>query len=131
MRKLTIEKLPETKEIDGAKRWVEEKGEFVQVSYREDIRHVAIFEIKDGFSRGGHYHEYKDETFYIVNGRIRAVFRDIDSEEREEHILLEGDKVHIEPRLAHIFYGIDDALVVEYSTRYYDKSDGFRYEFEG
>ncbi|OPY73129.1 MAG: hypothetical protein A4E62_00636 [Syntrophorhabdus sp. PtaU1.Bin002] len=43
MDKVVIEQLPEAKDIDGAKRWDEERGEFVQVSYREDIGHVAFF----------------------------------------------------------------------------------------
>ena len=52
MKKVIIEKLPETKEIDGAKRWEDAKGEFVQISYREDIGHVAFFELKKGQFRG-------------------------------------------------------------------------------
>ena len=93
MENLTIEKLPETKEIEGVKRWEDAKGEFVQISYRENIGHVAFFELKKGQFRGNHYHEKKEEVFYIISGKIRAVFADIDTSEKEERILTKGDKV--------------------------------------
>jgi len=31
--------------------------------------------------------------------------------------------------VAHIFYGLDDALVVEYSPQYYDKRDAYPVDF--
>jgi dTDP-4-dehydrorhamnose 3,5-epimerase-like enzyme len=130
MRTITIEKLPETREIDGAKRWEDGKGEFVQISYREDIRHVAFFELKKGQFRGNHYHEKKEEVFYVISGKIRAVFADIDTSEREERILTRGDKVQVPTRLGHVFYGLEDATVVEYSPQYYDKEDAMKINIE-
>jgi dTDP-4-dehydrorhamnose 3,5-epimerase-like enzyme len=130
MSKVTIEKLPETKEIDGAKRWVEEKGEFAQISYLQEIRHLAFFELKKGFTRGSHYHRKKDEFFYVVEGKLRAVFLDMETSAKEEHILEKGDKLRVEPGCGHIFYGMDDSLVVEYSPQFYDKEDAYKVEFE-
>ncbi|HEY3277035.1 MAG TPA: cupin domain-containing protein [Syntrophorhabdaceae bacterium] len=130
MNKVRIEKLPETREIDGAKRWVEEKGEFAQISYGEVLRHLAVFELKPGFWRGSHYHQEKEETFYVITGRMRGVCIDMDTEERAEYTVTKGDKIHIRPRCAHIFYGLEDALVVEYSPQKYDKDDTFKVEFE-
>lgn len=129
MDKVIIERLPETKEIDGAKRWNEERGEFAQISYREDIGHLAIFELKRGHFRGSHYHREKEETFYVVGGVIRAIFMDIDTKEREEQILEKGHKIRVKTRVGHIFHGIDDALVVEYSPQYYNKRDAYPVDF--
>lgn len=123
MEKLRIEKVPENRDIEGVKRWEEEKGEFVQIAYREEIRHLAWFTIRKGFWRGMHYHEKKQELFYVINGKIRAVFIDLDTGEREEHLLEKGDKITLAPRLWHIFYGLEDCSVVEYSPQMYDKSD--------
>ena len=67
MNKVTIEKLPDTKEILGTKRWEEERGEFVQIAYQEEIQHLALFEIRKGFLRGNHYHWKKEEIFYIFH----------------------------------------------------------------
>jgi len=126
MDKVLLETLIESRDIDGVKRWEEDKGEFAQICYDEEARHIAVFAIKRGFWRGMHYHERKEETFYVVNGRIRAVFVDIDTEEREEHVLTKGHRLRVKPRCWHVFYGMEDTLVVEYSPQVYDKSDAIR-----
>jgi dTDP-4-dehydrorhamnose 3,5-epimerase-like enzyme len=130
MKKITIEKLSETKEIDGAKRWEDAKGEFVQISYREDTGHIAFFELKKNQFRGSHYHEKKEEVFYIISGKIRAIFVDVETSEREERILMKGDKVQVPTRVGHIFHGLEDATVVEYSPQYYDKEDALKIDIE-
>jgi dTDP-4-dehydrorhamnose 3,5-epimerase-like enzyme len=126
MNKVTIEKLPNTKEIRGAKRWEEERGEFVQVAYEEAIRHLAAFEIRKGFSRGNHYHEKKEEIFYVFQGRIKATFIDMDTLQKQERILEKGDKIRVKPRCGHRFYGLEDTLVIEYSPQVYDKEDSYK-----
>ena len=130
MKKVIVEKLPEGKDIDGAKRWSEDKGEFVQISHREDIGHLAFFELKKGHVRGNHYHEKKEEVFYIISGKVHALFVDIDSSEKEELILTKGDKIKVSTRVGHIFHGMEDTLVVEYSPQYYDKEDSVRMDLE-
>jgi dTDP-4-dehydrorhamnose 3,5-epimerase-like enzyme len=126
MDKVIIEKLPVTKKITGAKRWTEEKGEFVQISYLEEIRHLALFEIKKGFFRGSHYHQEKEEIFYIFSGKIKAKFVDMETNERGESILQEGDKIRIKPLCGHIFHGLDDTVVVEYSPQVYEIEDNYK-----
>ncbi len=130
MEKARLEMLPETKEIDGVKRWEEERGEFAQICYGEEARHIAFFTLKEGFSRGGHFHEKKEEVFYVVAGRIRAVLLDLDTGEREEHLLPKGSRLRLKQRCWHIFYGIDDASVVEYSPQVYDKTDARTIEMD-
>jgi dTDP-4-dehydrorhamnose 3,5-epimerase-like enzyme len=126
MDKVLIEKLPETKDVTGPKRWEEPRGEFVQISYREEILHLALFEIRKGFSRGGHYHERKEEIFYVVSGKMKATFLDMDTSRKEEHILGKGYRIRIKPRCAHLFVGVEDALVVEYSPQIYEPEDNFK-----
>ena len=130
MEKVHIETLPQTKDVEGVKRWEEARGEFAQICYDEEARHIAFFTVKRDFWRGGHYHEKKEETFYVVDGRIRARFVDLDTNEREEHLLPKGTRLRLKPRCWHIFYGIDDASVVEYSPQVYDKSDAYRIDMD-
>jgi dTDP-4-dehydrorhamnose 3,5-epimerase-like enzyme len=130
MDKVIVDKLPLGKEIEGVKRWSEERGEFIQVAYGEVMRHLAIFELKKGFFRGGHYHIEKEEVFYVISGSIRAFFRDMDSFQTEEHLLVKGDRVRVHTRCGHVFHGLEDALVVEYSPQIYDKTDTYAVELE-
>lgn len=125
---VTIEELPKTKHIDGAKRWDEDRGEFVQISYLEAIGHVACFQVRQGFHRGNHYHKNKEEVLYVLRGTIRAKFRDMTTGQEEEHILREGQKISIQQGCAHVFHGVEDALVIEYSPQYYDKRDAYGVE---
>jgi dTDP-4-dehydrorhamnose 3,5-epimerase-like enzyme len=125
MDKVLIEILPTTKEKDGVKRWEEEKGEFAQISAHEETRHIAAFTIRAGFWRGKHYHERKDETFYVIDGKIRTVLIDLDTNRKEEHIITKGYKLRVKPRCWHVLYGIDDASVVEYSPQTYDSTDAY------
>jgi dTDP-4-dehydrorhamnose 3,5-epimerase-like enzyme len=126
MDKVTVEKLPDTKEIPGPKRWEEERGEFVQIAYQEKMRHLAVFEIKKRYSRGEHYHEKKEEIFYVFRGKIRASFIDMDTLQKVERILEKGDKIRVKTRCGHLFYGLEDSLVIEYSPQVYDKEDTYK-----
>jgi dTDP-4-dehydrorhamnose 3,5-epimerase-like enzyme len=126
MNKVTVEKLPNTKAISGAKRWKEERGEFAQVAYQEAIHHLAAFEIRKGYTRGSHYHEEKEEIFYVFRGKIKASFMDMDTFQKEETILKKGDKIRVKPRCGHLFYGLEDTLVIEYSPQVYDREDSYK-----
>ena len=123
---IIIERLPETREMDGTKRWVDEKGEFVQISYREDIGHLAFFELRKGQMRGNHYHRKKHEVFYIISGTIEAAFASVPPDRKKKLVLEKGMKIHVPAGIAHSFYGIEDSLVVEYSPQYYDKTDSVK-----
>jgi dTDP-4-dehydrorhamnose 3,5-epimerase-like enzyme len=126
MNKVTIEKIPNTKEIRGAKRWEEERGEFVQIAYQEAMHHLAAFEIRKAFSRGNHYHEKKEEIFYIFQGKVKASFIDMDTLQKEEEILEKGSRIRVKPRCGHLFYGLEDTVVIEYSPQVYDKEDSYK-----
>ncbi|MBP1749498.1 MAG: isoleucine patch superfamily enzyme, carbonic anhydrase/acetyltransferase [Deltaproteobacteria bacterium] len=128
---ILIEDLPETREIDGIKRWVDEKGEFAQISYNEDIGHLAFFELRKGQMRGNHYHTRKEEVFYIISGMIEAVFAPVPVDKKRTVILKKGMKIHVPTGIAHSFYGIEDSLVVEYSPQYYDKTDAVKVNMGG
>ena len=128
---IIIERLPETRETDGAKRWVDEKGEFVQISYREDIGHLAFFELRKGQTRANHYHRKKHEVFYVIAGTIEAVFACASPNRKRTLVLEKGMKIHVPAGIAHSFYGIEDSLVVEYSPQYYEKTDSVKADMGG
>jgi dTDP-4-dehydrorhamnose 3,5-epimerase-like enzyme len=130
MNKIVVERLPDTKEVQGAKRWTEERGEFVQVAYQEEIHHLAFFEIRRGFSRGNHYHERKEEIFYIVQGKLRIRLMDMDTFQKEERVLEKGDKIRIRPLCGHTLYGLEDTWVVEYSPQVYEAEDSYKIKID-
>ena len=94
--------------------------------YQETMQHLAAFEIRKGFSRGDHYHERKEEIFYVFRGKIKASFLDMDTLQREERILEKGDKIRVKPRCGHLFHGLEDTMVIEYSPQVYDREDSYK-----
>ncbi|MBS3920932.1 MAG: hypothetical protein KG012_18830 [Deltaproteobacteria bacterium] len=63
------------------------------------------------------------QIFYVFQGKIRALFIDMDTLQKEETILEKGDRIRVKPRCCHLFCGLEDTLVVEYSPQIYKKED--------
>jgi hypothetical protein len=50
----------------------------------------------------------------------------MDTLQKQERILEKGDKIRVKPRCGHLFYGLEDTLVIEYSPQVYDKEDTYK-----
>lgn len=82
-------------------------------------RPVAEFQgvfLKELFLRKGsesslHYHESKEELFYIVKGRIKVQL------DQEEEDLEPGDVLLISPGQRHQIRPLEDTLILELGTR--------------
>lgn len=105
-------------------------GELAQVVNGSAYRFLAYLEFRVGADRprGNHYHLHKTETLYLISGRVRTVFHDLDSGERTEVVLEPGDLVTIQPRCAHVFHALDDAQAIEVGDVPYDPADTYPYE---
>jgi mannose-6-phosphate isomerase-like protein (cupin superfamily) len=82
-------------------------------------RAVAEFHglfLKELFFRAGkasslHYHEKKNELFYIARGLVEIVLDD------QEVQLAPGDTIHIRPGQRHRIVPLKDTLILELGTR--------------
>ena len=73
-----------------------------------------------------HYHEIKDEVFYLQSGRMIVRYGDDDDIEKAEETLLEsGMKFYIPPGLRHQMEAIEDCELFEFSTEHFDE-DSYR-----
>lgn len=71
--------------------------------------------LKRGFRCSVHRHPVKDETFHLEEG---LVWLEIDGKGRA---LRPGDTVHIPPGTGHRFSGLEDSVILEFSTRHEDE----------
>lgn len=111
-------------------RIIEERGELAQIINNECFRHLVYLELKKGnFFRGRHFHLKREETFYVVSGKVRALFEDIETKERLEKVLIAGNKVTIFPKCAHIFFPLEYSQMIHFSKEKYDPADMYPYEF--
>ena len=110
--------------LDGV-RILSAAGEAAPVFNGGPWRFIAYLEFLPGTGawRANHYHERKRESFYVIKGRLRAVFEDMDSRERTEAILEAGDLLIIEPRCAHAFAALEYAQAIEASPYEFDAGD--------
>lgn len=129
--KITIEELPVTEGFLRQKRLVQDRGELALIEDGMTIRHLGYFSLKSGpgYFRGGHYHERKVERFYIISGRLRLSFVDLETNMRGDIEIGKGMRVAIHPDCAHVFSAIEDAGVIEYYESVYDPEDDLRYDF--
>lgn len=64
-----------------------------------------------GKSSSLHFHDKKDEIFYIISGRIRLIYGE------KDEVLQAGQTVHIPPGMHHQFHPLEDTLILEVSTQ--------------
>lgn len=78
-----------------------------------------ILNLKQGFQCSKHLHKEKDETFYLLEGRLLL-------EVGEKAILMKpGMAVHVQRNVLHRFSGLEESRIIEFSTRHSD-SDSYR-----
>jgi quercetin dioxygenase-like cupin family protein len=73
-----------------------------------------------------HYHELKDEVFYIQSGRILVKYSDEDDIDSARELVLEkGDNFHVYRGLRHQMIALEETELFEFSTQHFD-SDSYR-----
>ena len=86
---------------------------------------------KDYWSSNGkfHYHDVKDETFYVISGILELEWCDVDNH-RHNILMNKGDSFRILPGIKHRFRAITEegCEFIEASTTHSD-DDSFRCEF--
>ena len=80
--------------------------------------------LKKGWRCSIHYHPVKDETFHLESG---LVYLELEGQGR---LLRPGDTVHIPTGTPHRFNGLQDSVILEFSTRH-DDDDVVRVEPSG
>ncbi|WP_089017414.1 cupin domain-containing protein [Micromonospora coriariae] len=132
MDKVQLRRLPVTTPPipPGGGRVQSPAGELAQLVNGDSYQFLAYLEFRPDATkpRGNHYHAHKTETLYLISGRVRAVYHDLDSGERARMTLEPGDLVTVQPRCAHVYYALEHSQAVELANRPYDPADTHPYE---
>lgn len=73
-------------------------------------RQVNVVTAFPGNIRGGHYHKYNREAFYVVKGRLSLTTWK--GAEKEEYEMKEGDLFVIHPNVFHTFVYEEETILV-------------------
>lgn len=81
--------------------------------------------IKEGFRCSLHFHKIKDETFYVLKGKIflETEFQGI----KKTYSMEVGDSAHIPPLMVHRFTALENSELIEFSTQHFEE-DSYRIE---
>lgn len=80
--------------------------------------------LNKGFRCSMHFHKNKDETFYILTGKVLMEIG------IQKNIMLPGSSILIKPGQKHRFTGLEPSEIIEFSTHHED-SDSYRDELSG
>lgn len=86
-----------------------------------------MLRFKEGSSFSMHYHIKKEETWCVVHGVLKLEYFNLETAERLERELREGDVVHLVPCVPHKLTALEDATVFEVSTQHFE-DDSYRVE---
>ncbi len=115
----TLNKTPEMKFVK--KGW----GHELWIVNKEEYCGKLLF-FNEGKCCSFHYHEDKDEVFYLQSGKLKVLFSNSDDMENAEEIILEpGQNFYIYPGLRHRMIALEDSELFEFSTQHFD-SDSYR-----
>jgi dTDP-4-dehydrorhamnose 3,5-epimerase-like enzyme len=81
------------------------------------------FQSDNDSPRGNHYHSNKEEFLYIIKGKLKAVYKNLETEEMVELLVGEGDLIHIKPGCAHVYYALEYTQAIEFSPHTFDPTD--------
>jgi hypothetical protein len=110
------------------KRLLLPQGELAQFyDGEEGMRYLAFIGLQTGAARGHHYHKYKEEWVYLIQGELLLLVEDIESKLRQSVILRTGDYAFISPNIAHALCPLQSGHAVEYSPTRFDRSDTYPY----
>ena len=84
--------------------------------------------LKQGFRCSMHKHNIKDETFYLLSGKI-LLESEFDGQ-KTKILMTSGDVFHVKIGMWHRFTGLVDSEIMEFSTFHMDE-DSIRREDSG
>lgn len=87
----------------------DERGILTQLVSR-GYSQVNVIWSKGGIVRGGHYHKFNTEAYYMIKGKCRVTARK--KPEEESSIFKAGDFFRIGPYVTHDFDFIEDSILV-------------------
>ncbi|MEA2037357.1 MAG: cupin domain-containing protein [Nanoarchaeota archaeon] len=108
-----MEKITKHKEVP--KKW----GNEIWIVNKDYCGKILV--LNKGFACSMHCHKNKDETFYILKGKVLL------ETDKTREIMNAGESMLINPNTYHRFIGLEDSKILEFSTHHED-SDSYRKE---
>lgn len=95
------------------------------IEWVKDIpfKRAKVLKAKTKSKLGCHYHEKSDSVFYVLEGKARYTFTDMDTKKKETGWMFEGDCEFVPRRVVHTFEVWPGTILLESATEPYEKQD--------
>ena len=89
------------------------------------IRSIKTILVKEKIPLGRHYHDNKDEIFYLLKGRGRMFLKSAHDSKAVLHKswVFEGDCIYVQRGTIHVFELLPDSILLEAATEPYNEKD--------
>jgi quercetin dioxygenase-like cupin family protein len=115
-------------EAPDLKRLMLPQGELAQFfNGEQSIQYIAYIELQPGNARGNHYHKTKAEWVYLIQGTMRLLVQDVQSNARDSIALSTGDLVFIQIGVAHALEPLEPGQAIEFSSARFDPADIYKF----
>lgn len=84
-----------------------------------------LLKFKKGALFSDHFHILKDETWYVLEGKLELRHYDLTNAEKLTAIIKRGDVVRVPPNNPHQLRALEPSIVIEISTPH-DEKDSYR-----
>ena len=95
----------------------DDRGSIVQLIH-DGYKQINVISTKKGVMRGGHYHKYNSEAFYIISGALTIEVNGVSKTFKS------GDFFSIDANDMHSFYFLEDTLLVSMYSDGVELEDG-------
>jgi dTDP-4-dehydrorhamnose 3,5-epimerase-like enzyme len=87
----------------------DDRGAFYGITHKYTWGEINFIETRKGVVRGGHYHKYTKELFYILDGEIEIFVQNLVSREERTFLAKAGMVFVLDPYELHTFRTLTDA----------------------
>ena len=86
------------------------RGKIFFFSHKD--KQVNLLEMKKGFSRGGHYHEF-DSIHIMIAGKVEYCEENLDTKKEKIEVIVPPKIIFTPSRNAHILTALEDTIFLE------------------
>jgi len=99
----------------------DERGTLTQLVH-DGYKQVNVISSRKGVQRGGHYHRFNHEAFYVLKGQVELTARK--NGKSESCVFSQGDFFGVGPDVSHEFLFMEDTVLVSMYDQGVELPDG-------
>ena len=103
--------------LEFQKEYEDKRGKILFLKYNN--KSINIIEIKQGFARGGHFHQ-TDTNHFLISGKIEYHEENIQTRQEKISIISSPQIISVSAKTAHLLTALEDSLFFEVFENYED-----------